>query len=72
MTGRYPRSPLRVEPTIGQRHTQAAISAFPWIFGVHISASPLGDANFVGLTQLNNSWWLTGDIGNDSSLNRQC
>ena len=45
MTGRYPRSPLRVEPTIGQRHTQAAISAFPWIFGVHISASPLGDAN---------------------------
>ena len=47
MTGRYPRSPLRVEPTIGQRHTQAAISAFPWIFGVHISASPLGDAKLV-------------------------
>ena len=45
MTGRDPRPLLRVEPTIGQRQTQAAISVVPCIIGVHISASPLGDAN---------------------------
>ena len=31
------------------RRGQAAIRAFPWSFGVHISAIPLGDATFLAM-----------------------
>ena len=31
---------------------QAATWAFPWSFGVHISAIPLGDATFLAMSEL--------------------
>ena len=34
------------------RQAQAAISAFPWSLGVHISAIPLGDATFLAMSEL--------------------
>ena len=37
---------------IPARRVQAAMSAFPWSLGVHISAISLGDATFLAMSEL--------------------